>query len=153
MSDESMTPDQEELAAAFRTIFPDGTDWAHVVRDDAAWAAFSQPLAAVVAPEFVYEDDVLPDHAGEMYHGLDGLRRASNAYAEPFEDMIYDLERIVGSGDRFVSIHRVRTKARHSGIVQDVQAAYVWTYHDGRLIHLRGFMGADGALKAAGLTG
>ncbi len=41
MSDESTTSDEEELAAAFRMGFPDGTDWAHVVRDDAAWAAFS----------------------------------------------------------------------------------------------------------------
>lgn len=151
MSDESMTPDQEGLAAAFRTTMPDGTDWAHVVRDDAAWETFSRPLAAVVAPEFVYEDEVLPDHAGETYHGLDGLRRASAAYVEPFAEMIYDLERIVGSGDRFVSIHRVRATARHSGIVQDVQAAYIWTYHGGRLIHLRGFVGAEQALKAAGL--
>jgi ketosteroid isomerase-like protein len=151
MSDESMTPAQEELAAALRMVFPDGTDWAHVVRDDAAWEAFSQPLAAVVAPEFVYEDDVLPDHAGETYRGLDGMRRASAGYVEPFEWMTYDLERIVGSGDCFVSIHRVRAKAHHSGIVQDVQAAYVWTYRDGRLIHVRAFMGADQALKAAGL--
>ena len=77
MSDEPTPPDQEELVAAFRIMFPDATDWAHVVRDDAAWAAFSQPLAALIAPEFVYQDEVLPDHAGETYQGsmvCDGLR-------------------------------------------------------------------------------
>ena len=151
MPDESTPPDQKELAARFRTIFGDGTDIAHVARDDAAWAAFSQLFAAVLAPDFVYEDNYLPDHVGETYRGLDGLRRAWTGFAEPFEEMAYDLERIVGSGDRFVSTHQVRTKARHSGIVQDFRVAYIWTYRDGRLIHAQGFLDADQALKAAGL--
>lgn len=151
MSDESTTPDQEELAAAFRTIWPDGTDWVQMVRDDAAWASFSQGFAASLAPDFVYEDDYLPDHVGERYRGLDGLRRASRGWVEPYEQVVCDLERIVGTGDRFVSTHRVRAKARHSGIVQDFRIAYVWTYRNRRLIHSQGFRDVDGALKAAGL--
>ena len=151
MSDESMTPDQEELAAAFRTVFPDGTDWAHLVRDDAAWAAFSRTIATLIAPDYAYEDDILPDHVGETYHGLDGQRRAWSTYAEPYEELAYDLERIVGSSDRFVSIHRVRAKARQSGIAHDFQVAYIWTYRDGKLVHCRAFRHAHQALKAAGL--
>jgi len=77
MPDESTSRDGEELAVLFRTLWPDGTDWAHVARDDAAWAAFWQPFATLLAPEFVYEDDYLPDYVGETYRGLDGLRRAS----------------------------------------------------------------------------
>ena len=73
--------------------------------------------------------------------------------AEPFEELVYDLERIVGSPERFVSIHRVRAKARHTGIVQDFQVAYVWTYRDGKCIHTESFMGAELALEAAGLKG
>jgi hypothetical protein len=79
------------------------------------------------------------------------LAAAWTAYAEPFEELIYDLERIVGSRDRFVSIHRVRAKARHTGIVQQIQIAYVWTYRDGKCIHTQSFRGAEPALKAAGL--
>jgi len=153
MADEPMTPDEEELAAALRTIFPDGTDWAHLVRDDAVWAAFLSTIAALIAPDYVYEDDFLPDHVGETYHGIDGLRRAWSAYAEPFEEMTYDLERVVGSRERFVSIHRVRAKARYSGIVQDFRVSYIWTYRGGRCIHTRAFRSADEALKAAGLEG
>ncbi|HEV2980637.1 MAG TPA: nuclear transport factor 2 family protein [Solirubrobacteraceae bacterium] len=149
MPDESTTSDLEE--AFRRTFLPDGTDWGHIVRDDAAWAAFSQTIAPIVAPDYAYEDDFLPDHAGETYHGLDGLRRAWIGFVEPFEELTYDLERIVGSGDQFVSIHRVRSKARQSGIVQDFRVAYTWTYRGGRLVHTRGFLGADQALKAVGL--
>ena len=143
--------DEEELAVLFRAGFPDGTDIARVVRDDAMWAAFSQPFAALLDPEFVYEDNYLPDHVGETYRGLDGWRRAWIGFVEPYEEMAYELERIVGSDDCFVSTHRVRAKARHSGIVQDFQAAYIWTYRDGRLIHAQGFREADQALRIAGL--
>jgi hypothetical protein len=152
MSDEPTTPDQEELAAAFRSIWPDGTDWVQVVRDDAAWASFSKGFAASLASDFVYEDDYLPDHVGERYRGLDGVRRASRGWVEPYEQMVYELERIVGTRDRFVSTHRVRAKARHSGIVQDFRIAYLWTYLNGSLIHSQGFRDVERALKAAGLV-
>jgi hypothetical protein len=105
----------------------------------------------LLAPEFVYEDDVLPDHAGETYRGLDGLRRAWTGFVEPFEEMVYDLERIVGSRERFVSSHRGRAKARNSGIVQGFGVAYIWTYRDNGLVHAQGFRDAAQALRAAGL--
>lgn len=131
--------------------FQPGSYVARLPRDDALWAAYSRAGAPVYAPEFAYEDDFLPDHIGETYRGLDGLRRAWTGWVEPFEQMAYELERIVSSGDRVVSVHRVRTKARHSGIVQDFWVAYVWTFRSGRLSHSRGFFDPDQALKAAGL--
>jgi ketosteroid isomerase-like protein len=133
-----------------RTGFPAGLDFVRIPRDDAVWAALSRAGAPGYAPEFAYEDDFLPDHAGETYRGWDGLRRAWLGFTEPFEEMAYDVERIVGSGDRVVSIHRVQTKARHTGIVQDGRWAYVWTFRRGRLVHFRGFGDPDQALKAAG---
>jgi ketosteroid isomerase-like protein len=151
MAGESTTPEEEELAALFRATFPDGTDFVQVARDDAKWTAFWEPFIASVAPDFVYEDDYLPDHVGETYRGIDGLRRAWLGFVEPFEEMIYELERIVGYGDRFVSTHRVRSKARYSGIVQEFLFAYVWSYRDGKLVHAQGFRNADQALRAAGL--
>jgi ketosteroid isomerase-like protein len=135
----------------FVRTFPAGPDFVRIPRDDAVWAAWSRAGAPAYAPEFAYEDDFLSDHAGETYHGLDGLRRAWTGFVEPFEEMSYELDRIVGSGDRIVSIHRVRTKARYTGIVQDFRVAYIWTFRGGRLIHCRGFQDADEALKAAGL--
>jgi ketosteroid isomerase-like protein len=86
-----------------------------------------------------------------LYRGLDGLRRAWTGFVEPFEEMAYELERIIGSGDRVVSIHRVRTKARHTGIDQDFRVAYIWTFRGGRLIHSRGFHDVDEAVNTAGL--
>ena len=131
--------------------FQPGSYVARLPRDDAVWSAYSRAGAPLYAPEFTYEDDFLPDHVGETYRGLDGLRRAWTGFTEPFEEVGYELERIVGSGDRVVSIHRVRTKARHTGIAQDFRVAYSWTFRGGRLAHCRAFRDADQALKAAGL--
>ena len=131
--------------------FPAGPDFVRIPRDDVTWAAFCRAGGPTYAPEFTYEDNFLPDHAGETYRGLDGLRRAWTGFVEPFEEMAYELEGVLGSGDRVVSIHRVRTKARHTGIVQDFRVAYIWTFRAGRLIRCRGFADAEEAVKAAGL--
>ena len=130
--------------------FQPGSYAVRIPRDD-VWAAYSRAGAPVYAPEFVYEDDFLPDHVGEMYRGLDGLRRAWTGFVEPFEEMAYELEQIIGSGDRIVSIHRVRAKARHTGISQDFRVAYSFTFRGGRLVHCRAYRDADQALKAAEL--
>lgn len=152
MADESALPDLEELAALVRTAVPDGTDAVQLVRDDAAWAAYSEGFAALLAPDFVYEDSAMPDHAGETYRGTEGYRRAATSLTEPFEKMIFDLERIVGAaGNRVVSIHRVRATARKTGISFDLQAAYIWNFREGEIFRLQGFIDPDKALKAAGL--
>ena len=153
MSQESTTPDLGE--ALRRTLGAvTGTDWAHVVRDDTAWAEYLARVTPFFAPDVVIEADPenrSPDMAGQTYRGLEGFRRWSATYTEPFEAMIYDLERIVGSGDRFVSIHRVRARARQTGISFDYQVAYLWSFRDGRVVHVKGFGNPAKALKAVGL--
>jgi ketosteroid isomerase-like protein len=49
------------------------------------------------------------------------------------------LERIVGAGERIVSIHRVKVRARHTGIEFDEPVAYIWRFRDGRVIHFQSF--------------
>jgi ketosteroid isomerase-like protein len=153
VSEEPRTTDLEELVRrAFEAR--SGVDVAQLVRDDAAWAEFSAAFTPLFAPDFVFEDDrnLLPDMADQTFRGLEGFRRAAETLAEPFEVMIFDLERIVGSGDRFVSIYRVRARARHSGISFDFQLAYIWSLRDGRIVHVQGgFRDLAEARKAAGL--
>ena len=93
-----------------------------------------------------------PDHSGETYHGHKGVIRATERWTEPFEEMTVDLERIVGTGDCLVSIHRWRAKARHTGIEFDQPLAYLWRFRDGKVIYFRSFRGPEEALEAAGLS-
>ena len=80
-------------------------------------------------------------------HGLFRPRRG----IRPYEEFTIDLEEIVGSGDRLVSTHRFRSTARHTGIKTELPHAYVWTFRDGEVIHLRSFREREQALEAAGL--
>ena len=102
-------------------------------------------------PDVTYEDYDLPDHAGEVFHGPAGVVEAMTSWAEPYEEMTNELERIVGSGDCLVAIHRFRARARHTGIEFDQPSAYVYTFRDGKIIRIQGYWDPQEALAAAGL--
>jgi len=102
-------------------------------------------------PDVVYEDANLPDHIGEAYRGYEGVARAAERWAEASETLTIELERIVGSGNHFVSIHTARSTARHSGIEFDEPLGYTWTFRDGKVIHFRSYRDVSEALEAAGL--
>jgi ketosteroid isomerase-like protein len=104
-------------------------------------------------PEVTYEDANLPDHAGETYHGHEGVLRAAERWIEPFEWLVIELEQIIEAGDRLVSTHRWRAKARHTGIEFDTPLAYVWTFRDGRVVHFRSFLDPEQAIETVSLRG
>jgi ketosteroid isomerase-like protein len=107
---------------------------------------------SLLDPEIAYEDTILPDHVGETYHGFEGVARATERWLEPFERVTVELERIVGTGDRLVSIHQVEMKAQHTGLDFEANLAYVWTFRDGKVIHLKSFWDPGEAIEAAGLS-
>src|SRR5438128_1627521 len=92
------------------------------------------------APDAVYEDAVLPDHAGESYRGLDGFLRAARGWLEPFEWLIVELEEIIDADECVVSLHRARMKMQHTEIEFESPLAYVFTFQDGQVIHQRAFV-------------
>jgi ketosteroid isomerase-like protein len=102
-------------------------------------------------PDVTYEDSNLPDHTGEVYRGHEGIVRAAERWIEGFEWLLIELEQIVEAGDRLVSIHRTRSKARYTGIEFDAPLAYLWTFRDGKVLHFRSFREPAEALEAARL--
>jgi ketosteroid isomerase-like protein len=103
-------------------------------------------------PEVVYEDANLPDHIGEEYRGHEGIIRAARRWVEPNEWLLVELKQIIGEGDRLVSLHRLRSKASHSGIEFDMPLAYAWTFQKGKIVHFESFRDPDDALESAGLA-
>jgi ketosteroid isomerase-like protein len=116
-----------------------------------AWQRGGVIDMSLLDPDVVYEDTNLPDHAGEAYHGHEGVARAAIRWIEGSEWLLVELEQISGEGDRLVSIHRVRSKARHTGIEFDIPLAYVWTFRDGKIVHFQSFVDVQQATEAAGL--
>jgi ketosteroid isomerase-like protein len=102
-------------------------------------------------PDVAYEDENLPDHIGETYRGYEGVIRAAERWAEASEVLTIELQRIIGSGDRLISIHGIHSRARHSGIEFNQPVTYVWTFRDGRIVHFRSYQDPSDALEAAGL--
>jgi ketosteroid isomerase-like protein len=127
--------------------------WNPKAEVEAARRGQAIPGIEVIDPKVTFEDAVLPDHAGETYHGYEGIMRATEQWVEAFESIDLELDRIVGTGDRVVSVHRARMKAKHTGIELDSDLAYIWTFRDGRVIHIKGFVDLAEALEAAGLSG
>ena len=124
------------------------TQTIHAMAD--AWRRGEFDLS-LIDPEVIYEDQQMPDHAGETYLGHAGVLRAIETWSEPFEEMTVELQQVVGSGDRLVSIHRFRARARYTGIEFDEAIAYAWVFRDGKVIHITGFGDPGEALKAVGL--
>ena len=119
--------------------------------DMEAWKRGEADLS-LLDPEVTYEDTILPDHVGETYRGHEGVIRATERWIEPYEDLTIVLERIVGEGDRLVSIHRARSRARHTGIEFEGPLAYFWTFRNGSVIHLRSYLDLAEALESARLS-
>ena len=117
-----------------------------------AWERGGVLDVSFLDPDVVYEDENLPDHVGEAYRGHEGIARAAKRWVEPNEWLLVELEQILGEGDRLVSIHRLRTKARHTGMKFDTPLAYAWTFRDGKIVHFQSFREPDEALEAAGLS-
>jgi ketosteroid isomerase-like protein len=115
-----------------------------------SWTPESSDLS-LLDPEVTYQDGTLPDHIGETYRGHAGVARATERWIEPYESLTIELERIVGTGDRLVSIHHARATARHTGIEFEGPLAYRYTFRDGKVIHFRSYRDPHQALEAAGL--
>ena len=115
-----------------------------------AWGSGEIDLS-LLDPGVVYEDTILPDQVGEAYRGHEGVARAMGRWTEPYGELTTELERIVGTGDLLVSIHRVRSRGDYTGIQIDSPLAYVWRFQDGRVILFRSYWDPAEALAAAGL--
>jgi ketosteroid isomerase-like protein len=107
-------------------------------------------LLALLDPEVTYEDHTLPDHVGEVFHGPAGVVKASEGWAEPYEEITNELQRIVGSGDCLVAIQRFRARARYTGIEFDQPIGYVYSFRDGKIVRIQA--DPEEALAAAGLA-
>jgi ketosteroid isomerase-like protein len=116
------------------------------------WNTSEAPDLSLLDPDVTYEDTILPDHVGETYRGPEGVARAVARWFEPFEEITISLERIVGEGDCLVSVHIVRTKARHTGIEFESPLAYVYTLREGKVIRFKSFWDPQQALESAGLA-
>src|SRR5215204_268044 len=69
----------------------------------AHFARTGQPVWDTLDPEVVVFDHDIPD-ARNPYHGLHGMAEWLSDFAEGWDSYAMELERVVGTGDRLVSL-------------------------------------------------
>jgi ketosteroid isomerase-like protein len=127
----------------------------NVERVRALWPAVNRGDTASLAffdGDVVYESDLLPDHVGQTYRGIDGLVKAWSVWTEAWDGLETDIEWVRDAGtDAVVSCHQARMRGKGSGVEADLRYAYLWRFRDGNVIYCKGFRDPAEALEAVGL--
>jgi ketosteroid isomerase-like protein len=126
-------------------------DLVRAMRDGLSWAALSAVLAPALAPDFTCVAHGVPDRDGDVWEGIEGLRRAWLEWLSPWEGYRTEVEDAIDLGDSVIVL--VRDFARRAGDAHEVAqtSAAVWTVRDQRVTRVEFFSDRDAALKAVGL--
>lgn len=114
-----------------------------------AWArGDGEFVLAHVAPEVeLVETPLLP--WGGVHEGPAGVRRLLGTRGAHV-DALFEVERLVPSGDRVVAVGRWRGTVRTGGAAFDVPAVHVWTLRDGRVLRFEAYVDTPAMLAALG---
>ena len=99
---------------------------------------------ATVSPELSVEPDT--------YRGEEGMRRYFAAFEGVMEDVHFDADELIGSGDKVFVSMRLTAKGMGTGIEVEQRAYQVWTMRDGKALRADSFGDRSDALEAAGLA-
>jgi ketosteroid isomerase-like protein len=108
-----------------------------------------------LGPHFLAErvEWVNPHDAVEpgIRQGADGFNAAIKSVFDAWDDVRFETERVIDSGDEVVALGQVRGRGRAAGIEVARPHGQIWTFRDGRVIQMRWFHSHSEALEAAGL--
>ena len=104
-----------------------------------------------VDPEVVL-DEWQEAPGARSYRGPDGVQTALDSWFETWEWMQVNIEELREAGDSvFVVLHQ-RAKGSGSGIEVEIRSWNVYSFRDGKVIHIKLFLEPGPALEAAGLA-
>jgi ketosteroid isomerase-like protein len=87
------------------------------------------------------------------WRGHDALRTFFRRYHEMWKDFEYDIDELLDTGERVVSVVTSRARGRSSGVVVEwTDQVGLWTIRDGRVVHVAWLPSREEALEAAGLS-
>jgi ketosteroid isomerase-like protein len=100
-------------------------------------------------PEVEYDLSHFPE--GRVYHGHEGVRESFRIWLGTWQD--YRLERleIIDADDQVVVVVREVGRGKGSGVEVVREGYAVWTFQNGKCVHIRFYPSKDAALEAAGL--
>jgi hypothetical protein len=121
--------------------------------EERPWEQLAQHEAviALIRADTVFVDNVLLDHPGEEFRGLDAVVRAAERWIEDCEWMLLELLDVIDADEHVVSIQTAHMKMHHTGLEFESPLAYVYTFRESECVRIQSFVDVGEALKAAGL--
>ena len=143
---------QENVEKALAWQPSPSTDVAESFRDDLSWAAASAVWSSTLTHDFQCRIHGMPDHDGEIFDGLQGLRSAFLEWVAPWQSYRSQVDNVVDLGDRVLVL--VRDHARQRGDMHEVAVigANLSTFRDGKLASIDFYLDRDCAFADVGLT-
>jgi ketosteroid isomerase-like protein len=89
----------------------------------------------------------------DVYHGRDGAERWMKEVADVWETLRITPTELIDAGDNVVAAVTVQGKGKGSGVEVDMPLFAVWTFRDGKVVHVAGgFRERSEALEAAAVS-
>jgi ketosteroid isomerase-like protein len=108
-------------------------------------------MADLIHPDFEAHADPQLTTEPDVYRGADGIRRWYEGFEGFMEEVRFETDEFVGSGDRVLVAARLVGRGAGSGIEVEQRAWQVWTLRDGRAIRLDTYADEAEARREAGL--
>jgi ketosteroid isomerase-like protein len=111
-------------------------------------------VAAMVTafdPQIEWDESGLP--GGGRYRGLDEVRAHFAQARSQWAEGSCEPERFISAGDKIVVLVRVRARLKYETEWREGELADVYTFRDGRVVHVRLFLDRQQALAWAGASG
>ena len=89
---------------------------------------------------------------GGTYQGVEGAKKYLAQSRASAAQVISEPEQFIPAGNRIVVFVHARVLPKGSNTWQDVRLADVYTFKNGRAIHMRAFANRDNALRWVGVT-
>ena len=107
---------------------------------------------AAFDPDVVYDISHY-SAGGDVFHGLDGIRKGFREWVGSWEDYRVEVVDVIDAGDdKVVLMTRQTGKGRGSGVPVEVTNATVNTLRNGKVVRMDVYPSPAEALRAAGLA-
>jgi ketosteroid isomerase-like protein len=106
----------------------------------------------LLAEDIVW-DVPMVDAGGEGFHGHAGVADFFRRWIGTWEDYSFGVEETRELPDgRILSLFWERGRGKGSGAQVELRPAGIWTVTDGKVVHYRGYLDRDEAMRDAGLA-
>jgi ketosteroid isomerase-like protein len=94
----------------------------------------------------------IPDFPGE-WHGVEQVRAVTVDFLKAWEDIRYEVERLVDLCDRVLVLERQRARGKGSGVHVPHELAHFLTVRNGKIVRWEAYWDPSEAMRLAGLEG